>query len=484
MIGLLGRGLVRHRKKEYDKAIADYDEALRLDPNNAAVYYNRSVAWQFKDEFIKAVNDYDQAVRLDPRYARASQLRGPGVAGPGDLAPPPADAVASDPLAPAFAPRPAAGVDPAVVPAGGNDPFGNFGQNLQRDLAYADLCIQRAYIWVSAREYDKAIGEFDDAIRLNPHLAAAYVGRGHVRCEEKDFDAAIADYNKALEIAPRGLGPARPARAREFKGDHDGAFADFDEAARREPDSQMAHLGRAFGWQKKKEYAKAIAEYDEAIKLNPQVVAAYVGRAHARTQAKEYDQAVVDLDQAIALDRENAQAHNNLAWLRATCPEARVRDGKKAIESATRACELTEWKVARIDRHPGRGLCRDRRLRRRGEVAVPGQSALHATRGKSRRRAAAQALPGEEAVSRDEAVRMHFHELQARARFRDRMDSGREVEVEPVIGAGSRSDGAGVRPGPGNSSIRMLRKTERYVAFRVRRLWCVLPFLPDLRLGA
>src|SRR5205085_2431009 len=40
---------------------------------------------------------------------------------------------------------------------------------------------------------------------------------------------------------------------------------------------------------------------------------------------------------------KNAEAYQGLAWLLATCPDPRVRDGKKAVENATRACELTKW---------------------------------------------------------------------------------------------------------------------------------------------
>ena len=41
---------------------------------------------------------------------------------------------------------------------------------------------------------------------------------------------------------------------------------------------------------------------------------------------------------------EDSFTYNNLAWGLATCPEARLRDGKKAVEIATKACELSEWK--------------------------------------------------------------------------------------------------------------------------------------------
>ena len=42
----------------------------------------------------------------------------------------------------------------------------------------------------------------------------------------------------------------------------------------------------------------------------------------------------------------STKLHNERAWLLATCPEAAHRDGKRAVESATRACELTKWKHA------------------------------------------------------------------------------------------------------------------------------------------
>jgi hypothetical protein len=39
-----------------------------------------------------------------------------------------------------------------------------------------------------------------------------------------------------------------------------------------------------------------------------------------------------------------ALAFNGRAWLRATCPEGRYRDGRKAVEDARKACDLSEWK--------------------------------------------------------------------------------------------------------------------------------------------
>ncbi len=49
----LKRGIAWYLQKDYDKAIKDFDEAIRLDPKNAAAYRNRGDAWSEKDEYDK-----------------------------------------------------------------------------------------------------------------------------------------------------------------------------------------------------------------------------------------------------------------------------------------------------------------------------------------------------------------------------------------------------------------------------------------------
>ncbi len=58
----------------------------------------------------------------------------------------------------------------------------------------------------------------------------------------------------------------------------------------------------------------------------------------------KFVEAAAHYNEAIRLNPGFADAHNNLAMMLAACPEAKYRDGRRAVESATRACELTEWK--------------------------------------------------------------------------------------------------------------------------------------------
>lgn len=58
----------------------------------------------------------------------------------------------------------------------------------------------------------------------------------------------------------------------------------------------------------------------------------------------DFGRALAEYDRAIKLDVMSHYMHGDYAWILATCPDQRFRDGKKAIASATQACELTEWR--------------------------------------------------------------------------------------------------------------------------------------------
>ncbi len=70
----------------------------------------------------------------------------------------------------------------------------------------------------------------------------------------------------------------------------------------------------------------------------------YVDRALVYLNQAQLKQAREDLDHAVQLSPKSARTHNMVAWYWATHPNERIRDGRKAVASATRACELTDWK--------------------------------------------------------------------------------------------------------------------------------------------
>ncbi|GAC1467674.1 MAG: hypothetical protein NVS2B14_13180 [Chamaesiphon sp.] len=75
-VALLKQGASRAMRGDYQGAIADYNEALRLNPKNPDVYYNLGVAHYNQGLAQQAFQDFNQAIQLDPEFAEAYGNRG------------------------------------------------------------------------------------------------------------------------------------------------------------------------------------------------------------------------------------------------------------------------------------------------------------------------------------------------------------------------------------------------------------------------
>ena len=106
-----------------------------------------------------------------------------------------------------------------------------------------------------------------------------------------------------------------------------------------------AYYNRGVSWLDKGELDKAISDYSQAIRLDPKFVQAYTNRGIVWSGKDQLDKAIADYNEAIRLDPKNASPYNNLAWLQSTCPDARYRNGRKAVENGRKACDLTDWKI-------------------------------------------------------------------------------------------------------------------------------------------
>jgi tetratricopeptide (TPR) repeat protein len=70
------RGIAHYKRREYEEAIADCTEAIRLDPNHTKAYGNRGDVYRELGQHEKAIADLDKAIELDPECAEAHAAPG------------------------------------------------------------------------------------------------------------------------------------------------------------------------------------------------------------------------------------------------------------------------------------------------------------------------------------------------------------------------------------------------------------------------
>jgi tetratricopeptide (TPR) repeat protein len=124
-------------------------------------------------------------------------------------------------------------------------------------------------------------------------------------------------------------------------GKNDLAIKDYSEAIRLAPNSVYYYNNRGLVYASEKKFDEAIADYETAIKFDPASALPYSNRAFALTRKKEYVKAVASYEKALEIDDTSVYALNGLAWLLCTCPEEKVRDGKRAVTLAEKVCQLT-----------------------------------------------------------------------------------------------------------------------------------------------
>ena len=239
------RGLAWRDKGEFDRAIADLTEAIRLDPKYSAAYYNRGLTWRDKNDLDRAIADYTETIRLNPKYAIAYNNRGTVWRDKGDH-----DRALAD-----F--NEAIRLDPDPKDA----------------LAYNN----RGLAWRNKGDLDRAIADYSEAIRLDPKYAQAYYNRGFAWRDKDDLDRAIADYTAAIELEPKRAAHHRTRGYTYFyKGDFTASAADLLRAT----DLAANAYGMLFRY-----LARARLEQDGAAELSASA---------ARLKSRDWPYAVID----------------------------------------------------------------------------------------------------------------------------------------------------------------------------------------------
>ena len=197
-----------------------------------------------------------------------------------------------------------------------NDAIGNYTQAIELNPRFAEAYVGRGNAYMDGEEYESAIADYSDALRLNPDDAVAYFNRASVYAVQGELDRAISDYGDTLRLTviDKLALAAHANRGTSYRdqGEYDLAISEYDEALGLDPDDQIAatlYFNRGNTYFDKKELDQAIADFDAALELDPDLASAYYKRGDAYFQKEAFDLAIADYDAVLRLDSEDSTAY-------------------------------------------------------------------------------------------------------------------------------------------------------------------------------
>lgn len=241
--GYATRGAVFASKHDLDSALADFDKAVAMAPNEARYVWQRAMVHRAKGQTLLAIADIDKAIALapndpEPRLARARLRLG-----------------ARDP---AGALEDLKAADAALTPS-------------------ADARMQLAGLYDNAEAYAPALASYDQWLRSHPEdsgRASAFNGRCWARAlTNQDLDKALSDCDAALRLRP-GEASYLDSRALVHlrRGEYDKAIADYDAAIAAQPRNAWSLYARSIAERHDGKAAQADTDRTAALAINPRVV--------------------------------------------------------------------------------------------------------------------------------------------------------------------------------------------------------------------
>ena len=143
----------------------------------------------------------------------------------------------------------------------------------------------KAWLANEQNDFEQAVIEYREALKLDPQFAEAYNGLGVAYFNQDDEEAAIESFRKALQLSPN-LIHARINLAMAYfeQGQIDEAIRENERALVINPDIAEVHFNLALGYQGRHEFARAIEEYQKALRINPHLAQAYFNLAALQEQ--------------------------------------------------------------------------------------------------------------------------------------------------------------------------------------------------------
>ncbi len=290
------------------EAFEQYQEALRINPDYPLAHYNLANLLAASRRIPEAIQHYQQALRLKPDYPEARYNLGIALAGSGR----------------------------------NSEAIEEYQKALQLKPDYPEAHVNLGIALTRAGRTEEAIQHHQEALRLRPDFPEAHNNLGVALAGSGRMPEAVKQYREALRLkadyveAYRNLGDALARMGKPSE-----AVVQYREALRLQPDRSETRVTLGLALAACGKTAEAIEEFRQALRLTPDYPEAHGNLGNALLKVEAIPEAVAHFRQALRLKPDWPQCLNNLAWLFATHPEAKYRDGAEAVRLAERACALT-----------------------------------------------------------------------------------------------------------------------------------------------
>ena len=301
--------------EDRDERIEQYDAAVELAPRDVEVRRTRGLALLVEDRFDKARDDLVVASEEDPDDASLFEALGMAC-------------MMGDRL---------------------EDAEKAFDRAVELEPEATGVLLQRARVRAVRGAKDRSLADIDKVLSIRPDDTAARTLRARVHQQAGDTEKALADLEEVL-LADPDTAPALELRGliAAERQDYVAAIRDFRRLVARNADDPVlvAQLGTLY--LAARQPREAIKRFTRALEIDAENFPSRRGRSDAAISIGDHKAALADLEEAHTLRPDDTGVLNNLAWLLATSPDDTLRDGRRAIGLARKACEKTEWKEAHI----------------------------------------------------------------------------------------------------------------------------------------
>ncbi len=304
------KGNALFQLERYEGALAAYDKALQLQPNDSKTLNNKGKVFYQIGRYQEALDVYEQAIKIAPDDASAWHGKGLALISLERTQ----ESLAAFDTAKAIQPQ-----DPTVWQSKG--------------LALEYLQRQQEAIKV----YEEALAVYEETVKKKPIDSTAWTDRGTVLSKFQRFPEAINSYEKALKIKPDFyealLGKANVLASLQR---YDEALKFYDQVVKTKPnDYQTWHIRGDLLARSKKDYKAAIKSYDQALEFQPRFYPALLGKGLALTSLEQYSEALSAVDKA-----KDIQANDQYVWANRGFVLEKMGKKAEAIASYEKAIEI------------------------------------------------------------------------------------------------------------------------------------------------